>query len=257
MKTILMLCSIAFLIIFGSCRPSKTIVDTSCPGYRRADFQRTDIAIGKIGLLPVMGGNNKEQFRRPMGDALSKHFRYQFGDSNVVSTSEVLTLINNANLVQDYQNAIINYGVTGIIPGSFVRQLGQILNVKYLFYTRLLENYEVDAIMMGSGQYRASSVARVDELYIQGQVWGTKEGDVLWEGKGGTAKISKLGVNLVDETAESFVSIVGNEQQNGPCGTKDELISSIHKANQNTYIALLGGLIVFIILFPVAAILVL
>ena len=62
-----------------SCQPSRTMVDTSCPGYKSQNFAREQIATGKIGIMPVLGGEEKEQFRRPMANQLNVHFSKTFG----------------------------------------------------------------------------------------------------------------------------------------------------------------------------------
>ena len=75
MKNLILIISILIALSITSCTPTKTLVDTSCPGYKSVDFIRNDISAKGIGIMPVLGGNDKEQFRRPMGDAITKYLR--------------------------------------------------------------------------------------------------------------------------------------------------------------------------------------
>jgi len=61
------LSSIIFYFTLISCAPSILLVDTSCPGYKSPEFNREKITIGGIAIMPVLGGAEKEQYRRPMG----------------------------------------------------------------------------------------------------------------------------------------------------------------------------------------------
>lgn len=200
-------------IAFTSCKPAVTLVDTSCPGYRKMNFQRELIPINKIGIMPVLGGDEKEQYRRPMGDALTKHLKISFGDANVKSTNEVISILNDNNLANSYSKAIDDYRTTGIVPKEMVSQLGEALNVQYLLYTRLLANSEY----LGSVSSPYGVLSRIDEIYVQCQVWDAKMGDIVWEGKGGTAKLTTEPADMIDKTAQGLANVIGNSEGNGPC----------------------------------------
>lgn len=51
------------MVIMGliSCTPTKTLVDTSCPGYRSSDFSRNQISVGKNGILGDHGRSRWKQ----------------------------------------------------------------------------------------------------------------------------------------------------------------------------------------------------
>jgi hypothetical protein len=96
------------IIILASCSPTKTVIDTSCPGYRKTDFKRENISDHGIGIMPVLGGEEKEQFRRPMGEAITKYFRIEF--DKVQSPDQVINILNEYNLVGEYTTALNKYG---------------------------------------------------------------------------------------------------------------------------------------------------
>jgi len=230
MKNLFFLIVLLFAI---SCSPTKTIIDTSCPGYKSIDFQRSDISANGIGIMPVLGGDEKEQYRRPMGDAITENFRQEFGEGNVKSTNQVIRILNENNLADEYTVALNDYKTSGIVPKDMVNQLGNVLNVDYLLYTRLLTDSEARLIQI----LKSYENIKVDELYIQCQIWDIKIGDVVWEGKGGTAKLNTANVDIINKTAYGLSKIVGNKQDDGPCENKEIIFNSVEEANTNTYLA--------------------
>jgi len=218
-----------------SCQPTKTMVDTSCPGYRSNNFTRDYIASGKMGIMPVLGGAEREQFRRPMADKLHQHFSQTFGRENVYSAQQVVQVLNEYKLAEDYSRAIENYRVSGIIPRELVKQMGDALGVEYLLYTSLLGSSEVDFITIGNSYQKIQT----DEVYIQSQVWSTTIGDVVWEGKGGIAKLKNYEGDMVDLTARGLAQVIGNDAQQGPCEEPSALFRSAQEAAGNTYLAVM------------------
>lgn len=242
----LILLSTLFLF---SCQPTKTIIDTSCSGYKNIDFSRQALADEGIGIMPVLGGDEKEQYRRPTGDALTKYFREAFGDSKVMSTSQVITTLNDNDLADEYTQALSGYTVSGIVPKNLIAKLGDALGARYLLYTRLLADSEVGQISTGS--YTSTSL-QVDEVYVQTQVWDTQLGDVVWEGKGGCSKFQSNDADVIDELAKGLANVVGKEKGQGPCEEKGDLIKSYQEAVTNTYLAATGVSLAFSLLILLA-----
>ena len=142
------------------------MVDTSCSGYKNVDFVRNQISENGIGIMPVLGGGDKEQYRRPMGEELTKSLRLEFGASSVMSPAQVIKVLNDNDLSDEYVSAINNYKISGIVPKDMVEQLGKVLSVQYLLYVRLLTDTEFGQIYDGN----SSQTISVDELYVQSQV---------------------------------------------------------------------------------------
>jgi len=230
------------LLGFYACAPTTTIVDTSCPGYKSASFSRGDINHEGVGIMPVLGGDEKEQYRRPMGDALHNHLRNNFGSDMVIHPQDVIRVLNEHDLAEDYSTALRNYQHTGIISGELIQNVGQALEVEYLLYTRLLASREVDFVYSGNGYQRVD----IDELYVQSQVWSTSLGDVVWEGRGGVAvNLAHTQPNIVDLSAQGLAHVVGNPRDQGPCETPQALFDSAQEAYTNTYLAAILGSSVF------------
>ena len=232
-------------IVFYACAPTTTMVDTSCPGYKSESFSRADINHEGVGIMPVLGGDDKEQYRRPMGDALHNHLVGTFGSDMVMHPQEVIRVLNEHNLAEDYSTALRNYQHTGIISGDLIQNVGQALEVEHLLYTRLLASREVDFVYTGDRYQRIDT----DELYVQSQVWSTNIGDVVWEGKGGVAvNLAHTQPNIVDLSAQGLANVVGNPRNQGPCETPQALTDAAQEAYTNTYLAAILGSSVFSLL---------
>lgn len=236
MNAKVILCASVCLTFLASCSPSKTIVDTSCPGYKQLGITRDALADGRIGIMPVLGGNEKEQYRRPMGEALAKYLVSNFGESNVIPPAEVIHMTNAGNITGLYTQAINDYTITGIVPRDMTSQIADVLGVKYLLYTKLLSDSEISTFYDGYSY----KTFRVDEIYIQCQVWDAHLGDIVWEGKGGTSKIPSDPTNVIEKTAEGLASVLGNDINDGPCETKKTLLNSMQIAYFNTYLSAAG-----------------
>jgi len=229
-----------------SCQPSRTMVDTSCPGYKSENFAREQIATGKIGIMPVLGGEEKEQFRRPMANQLNVHFSQTFGKENVRSAQQVIQTLNEYNLAEDYSLAIETYRRTGIVTEDLVKRMGDALGVEYLLYTSLLSASEVDFIYTGNSYEKVQT----DEIYIQAQVWSTNIGDVAWEGKGGIAKLQNYDGDMIELTARGLAQVVGKDSNQGPCEQPSTLVKAVQQASTNTYLAV--ALVSLIALIPIS-----
>ena len=235
MKNLILIISILIALSITSCTPTKTLVDTSCPGYKSVDFIRNDISAKGIGIMPVLGGNDKE-FRRPMGDAITKYLRIEFDRNKIISPNQVITTLNENNLSDEYSAALNNYSISGIVPKEMVNRLGEALSVDYLLYTRLLSDTEVGLVSDGY----STQVVSVDEIYVRCQVWDTRIGDVVWEGKGGIAKLDQNESDIIEKTAEGLSKVIGKDKSDGSCEDKKELIKSVQEAKTNTYLATMG-----------------
>ena len=118
--------------------------------------------------MPVLGGAEKEAYRRPMGDEIVKYLRQEFGREQIKSTSQVINMLNDAELSDEYATALTEYSVSGIVPRDMVRQLGERMEVGYVLYTRLLGDSDMGLVYDG---WTGAQAVRVDELYVQSQVW--------------------------------------------------------------------------------------
>ena len=88
---------------------------------------------------------------------------------------------------------------------------------------------------------------------VQCQIWDTEIGDVVWEGKGGTAKLPEDNTNIIEKTAEGLSKTVGNIANYGACEDKQTLINSTQQASNNTeeVIIMISTILSLIIIFSI------
>lgn len=235
--------------LFQACAPKITLVDTSCPGYKSQHFSRSNIETGGIAIMPVLGGDDKEQYRRPMGEALYNELSSTFGRNNVVHSQNVIRVLNEHDLAEEYSSALRNYQHTGIISGGLINNVGNVLGVDYLLYTRLLASRETEYIQTGQSIQRIN----IDELFVQSQIWDASLGDVVWEGKGGiAANLRYSQPNIVDLTAAGLAEVLGNDRNQGPCEDPQLIINSAQESVTNTYLATILGTTIMSLLIILA-----
>jgi len=191
--------------------------------------------------MPVLGNDEKENFRVPLGNEITKELQAEFGNGLVLSPNEFIARLIEVGLADDYANAITLYDTSGIIPKELLNEIGKWLGVEYLLYVKLLAESDVDYPDYGNYGHQRIEVY---ELYSQTQVWSTELGDVVWEGKGGCAVRKDLGIDFVIKSAEGISKIIGNEKNDGPCESTKEIFDSYKKGNKKAIGALVGGSIV-------------
>ncbi len=249
MKNLFLLLITGILLALQSCAPKITMVDTSCSAYKKENFTRDKIPDNGIAIMPVLGDGTKGQYRSEIGEALTTALRNAFEEAHVLSPSEVIKILNDKDLSDNYSSAIGNYIISGVVPKRLASQMGKAFSARYLLFVRPLVASENRHSIV---QNKIEEI-RVDELYLKSQIWDTASGDVVWEGKGGVAKLKherdqdqkekkkgKEKDNIVFKTAEGLSGVIGTERNSGPCKDEQDLIKSLEDAGRSTYAAYLG-----------------
>lgn len=233
--------ALTFVSIFllASCAPSILFVDTSCSEYKDANFNIDLIKSNKIAVLPVQGVQSKEQYRKPLGRELSQACMNTYGNDNVLSADEVTRVLSDNNLVNDYANGIRDYKTTGVLSAEHLKSIWKATGCEYAIFVDIIADEEKTVI--STNQYgMATNVAAVSELNAEAQVWSLKNGDVVWEGKGGFAFLNKRvkfeNGDLISKVNNGLMGVLGQEKQDN-CSNKDVLV----KAEYNAYVQTLLG----------------
>lgn len=245
MKKLLLLLIVPLILV--ACAPKKTIVDNSCPDYKSQNFSRSKISTDGIAILPVTGGG--EQSKRSLSSAINKRFQETFGRKNVKTSDEIVKVLNEEGISSEYSKVLSDYQNSGVVPSEIVEKLGNALSVDYLLYTELLtrtaSRQQIQESFWGVAEINEE---KLDDIYIRNQVWD-KNGSVVWEGKGGSAKFPNANKDLVDQTANGLVQVVGKERGQGPCEKPNELFEAKDNALVNTYLVMGGvGLVLLLII---------
>lgn len=171
--------AMAFSLVLGCAAKSQTNGTTS---YSASNFGKEQIESGGIAILPVVAGAGVEGYRRPFANAINESAKENLVPGAFVSWRDTMNLLNEADLVEEYQDAISAYASTSIIPRNLIEKMSEATGTQYFLFVSL--NPPVSSTR---DTYSALSSAGAIETNIgvsaNGQVWNTN-GDVVWEGSG-------------------------------------------------------------------------
>lgn len=218
---------IAFIL--SSCGVTTSIVDTSCQKYKSDSFSKAMITQKGIGILTVLGADDRPGLTRITTEALNRNMKLAYGNTPVKATTEVLSKMYENNLSQEYNAALIKYATTDSLSKKVLEQLGQTLSVNYIMTSRLGNDQQYNYLDINN---QNKGNAAIDEMFLQSQVWDTKTGQVVWEGMGGVAALKSYPINVVEHTTANLAKVIAKEKVfdsnnasyvRAPCKTKEEI----------------------------------
>ena len=149
--------------------------------YAGAEFGKVSIEEHGLAILPVVAGMGMEGYRRPFGVSLDSVAADHLEYGSYLTWEDTMDLLNDAELVSDYNEAIAGYQQTSIIDRSLIEKMAEATETRYFFYVTLFP--PTDERTIGRG---LTGILREDQrlgISAFGQVWDA-EGDVVWEGTG-------------------------------------------------------------------------
>ncbi len=194
MKKALLFIVLSFFVVavLTSCKVTSKV--QSGVSYASPTFNKETIEQGGIGLLPVVAGMGVEGYRRPFGEAMNEVGNANL--SNFITWNIMLDMLNQAELVTEYNNAIRAYQETGIIDRSVLRKISDATKVNYFIFVRLAPPHtERTSTYTGLG----TATTETKSVSAFGLVWSASDGDVVWEGSS-TAKVVMGELSYTDET---------------------------------------------------------
>lgn len=171
---------IVLLICIGSFLTSCLVTSKvqSSVSYTAPTFSKSAVERDGLALLPITAGLGVEGYRRPFGEAMNKVGNERL--NNFTTWNIVMDMLNQAEIVTEYNNAIRSYQETGIIDRSVLRLMADATGTNYFFFVRLAPP-EADR----RTTYRAgggTSTTETKSVSAYGLIWSAIDGDVVWEG---------------------------------------------------------------------------
>ena len=226
--------SVKFLIVilFGvtiaasSCTPIVP-VDTSLITYQTNEPNPSEFYRYKVGILPVLAGEGYEGFRRTTADAVYDAIINRYKDISLKSAQETRTIINDANLTDDYSKLITDYSTSGIIHKNILNTIADELDVDFLLSCKVGYNASIHETL---SIYSYRNYQEVSEIDIYTQLWNPLNGDIVWEGTGGCAH-DKNDLNILIPCASKGLAIIigKNSKDVPPAQTREAVIMQISK----------------------------
>jgi len=221
---------IAFIL--SSCRVTISIVDTSCQKYKSDSFSKAMITQKGIGILPVLGADDRPGLTRITIEALNRNMKLAYGNTPVKATTEVLSKMYETNLSQEYNAALIKHATTDSLSKNMLEQLGQSLSVNYILTSRLWKDEEYENL---NKKIPNKEKIPIDEMFLQSQVWDTKTGQVVWEGMGGVAASKSYPINVVEHTTANLAKVLAQNKEKIYLSYSDIYIIAPCKTKANIY----------------------
>lgn len=152
--------------------------------FSAAELQRTpgfthqNLEDYKVGILSAIGGDGH---RPVLGDSFSKALRQIHPEIPQVPTQEALSIINRADLAEEYARMLKDYEESGILRKATLSKIGKALGVRYVIQLSLLQ-YTQDTSTRFSILGIRFLQTRSSTLRVFAQIWDTSTGGIVWEG---------------------------------------------------------------------------
>ncbi|MBI3610227.1 MAG: hypothetical protein HY204_05945 [Nitrospirae bacterium] len=145
---------------------------------RTPGFTHQNLEDLKIGILSATGGN---AYRRVLSDSFSKALLQIHPEIPQVPPQEALSLLNRADLADEYTNMLRDYETSGILRKESLNRIGETLGVRYLIQLSLLQ-YTQDTSTRVSVFGVRFLETRSSTLRVFAQIWDAASGGIVWEG---------------------------------------------------------------------------
>jgi hypothetical protein len=160
----------------GPFRQAQFTVDES---FRAPDLHLEGSRVGFIMLSP----SQRLEDRSIVMDLLGKLFQEKRGDIEVLLPSQSLSLINQAGIAKEYNEAVKDYQTSGILDRRMITKVGEVLNVRYLLHLSLIGFDQYASTRFSVLGLRAiDSQSAKMRLFVQ--ILEADRGTIVWEASG-------------------------------------------------------------------------
>lgn len=181
---------VAISIVTAGCAgPLKQFTYQASELSKSADFARQNLLFARVGILTATGVEN---YRLVIGDSLAKALQELEPQIAIVDPDQALSLINWADLSEDYTQMLREHQISGILRKGILNRIGRALDVRYLILPNLLE-YTRDTSTRVSILGVRFVQTRSSTLRVLAQIWDAEMGSIVWEG---TAEVTLAGEDI-------------------------------------------------------------
>jgi len=148
---------------------------------RSPNFTHRELEEGKVAILSAVAVDIYHEYRRVLADSFSKALRQTYPDIPQIPPQETLSLLNRADLAEDYITMVRGYEGSGILRKSSLLKFSRILGVRYMIQVSLLQ-YTQDTATRFSILGLRLFQTRSSTLRVFAQIWDASTGGIVWEG---------------------------------------------------------------------------
>jgi len=92
---------------------------------RSPDFTHLNLTEGKVAILSAVAVDVFHEYRRVLADSFSKALRQTYPDIPQLPPQETLSLLNHADLADEYTDMIRAYEISGILRKTSQKKLAR------------------------------------------------------------------------------------------------------------------------------------
>lgn len=150
---------------------------------KASSFTPEDLKGQKVAVLSAVVGFGLEGYSLQVSRSLSAAMASKEQTFHLVPIQTALSGINQHGLASDYAHLISEYTQSGILNREILKQLGEALQVSYVFQPSMA------AFSQGtSGRLSVLGLrifhTRISMLRLSAQIWDTRTGELVWESSG-------------------------------------------------------------------------
>lgn len=146
-----------------------TIDDLSTESYRKGGLPPKLFEQQSLGLLPLFGRGRVRDYLPTAETIFLESFQQRQDGRSWIDPNESLKRIHEAGLDAVYQNLVKGYSVQQAPQQEPLQQIGKAVGTRYLLLTEL---------------QRTEMTEGATQVQLNGRVWDTEKGEIIWEGTG-------------------------------------------------------------------------
>ncbi|HET6466072.1 MAG TPA: hypothetical protein VFH55_10720 [Nitrospiria bacterium] len=146
-----------------------TIDDLSTESYRKVGLPPKLFEQQALGLLPLFGRGRVREYLPTAEAIFLESFQQRRDGRSWIDPNDSLKRIHEAGLDAVYQNLVKGYSVQQAPQQDPLQQIGKAVGTRYLLLTEL---------------QRTEMTEGATQVQLNGRVWDTEKGEIIWEGTG-------------------------------------------------------------------------
>lgn len=145
----------------------------------------------RVAILPPLTASAQVGFRQALSSAFDRAMQAASPETRLVSSREVVNLLNAKGLAADYRTLAAAYAQDGILEQPTLEQVGSVIGARYVFQLSLssfAQEMEDRFVLFG---WRIVQT-RTSVLSLALQLWDTRTGAIIWSSTGETTMASDV-----------------------------------------------------------------
>lgn len=167
------------LPIFAGC--TAVTQRYSAPETRVNTMHNGDLGTGGLAFLTPSTVTGQEEDRQTFALLFTEALAAERPDLRLVPLPEVLSAVNRAGLIDDYQQMYADYRLTGVFDREILKRVAEATGARYLAQLKLARfeqgakgRFGIFGLNISQTQYA------IMRMFVQ--IWDSSDGSVAWEG---------------------------------------------------------------------------